>query len=187
LITDTDADGPRDWANERQRLLARHPRSTWRDARSERVRFWLDVHERLRRTCDALCGTVDDYRALRIRAAELAIRTAPPLHALLADLHDHHRAEDFDYFPTLRRQEPLLVPAFDALERDHLRLGEQLARARAALGALEDAAQRHDATTLALAAGHYADALTRACGQVRLHLHDEEDVVVPLLLERGDG
>lgn len=182
-----DDDHARESPAELRRLLARHPRRTWREARSERIAFWLDVHDGFRQACTALTAAAADYRARRVRATELAIVTGPALHALLTELHAHHRVEDSDYFPTLRRQAPQLGAAFDALERDHRHLAHDLPHACAALAEVESAAERADATTLALAAAQYANALDRVCRRLERHLHDEENLVVPLLLERAEA
>ena len=44
-----------------------------------------------------------------------------------------------------------------------------------------------DADRMRFSGDRYADASDRLIGQLRRHLDDEEDIVVPLVLDRGEG
>ena len=167
-------------------LLERHPRATWprQRQRSASVALWLDVHDGLRRECAALQAAADDYRAGRTSAPPLAARTAPRLHGMLAELKGHHETEDFHYFPALRERHPQLAGGFDALAGDHSRLERAMADAAHALGLLlaastegaDPSAARHAAERFVATGAE----LTAGLGR---HLADEEDLVIPLLLD----
>jgi len=178
------------WPAELGFLLERHPRATWPTARSATVAFWLDVHERLRRDAAGLDAAGAEYRAGRSSPAQLAVIAAPRLRGLVAAMHGHHQIEDFDYFPEFRRAEPRLAAGFDRLEREHAALNRSVDTALAALAELRAAAERttepSSASTLKLAGQRYVDAAATLSAELLRHLHDEENLVVPLLLERAD-
>ena len=178
------------WPAELKVLLERHPRATWPTARSASVAFWLDVHERLRRDAAGLDAAGDEYRGGRSSPAQLAVIAAPRLRGLIAAMQGHHQIEDFDYFPEFRRAEPRLAAGFDRLEREHATLNRVVDDALTALAELRAAAERgaepSSAATLKLAAQRYVDAAAALSVELLRHLHDEENLVVPLLLERDD-
>jgi hypothetical protein len=172
-------------------LLERHPRSIWPAARSATIAFWLDVHERLRRDAAGLDAAGNDYRSGRSTPAQLAVIAAPRLRGLVAAMQGHHQIEDFEYFPEFRRAEPRLATGFDRLERDHAALSGKIDAALAALAELHATAERsadpEAAATPKIAAQRYIDAAASLSADLLRHLSDEEDLVVPLLLESGDA
>ncbi len=168
-------------------LLERHPRATWSAQTSPTVLQWLEVHDDFRREGVALTLAGDDCRNGRLAVRELATLAAPRLHGMVGRLHGHHEVEDYHYFPAFREAEQRLVPGFDLLANDHVLLHADMERALAALTDLVAAA---DATAAgAAAARHAADRYVREsdalCRRLVRHLSDEEDLVIPLLLERG--
>ena len=168
-------------------LLERHPRATWPTAGSSTAAFWLDVHEHLRRDTAGLELAADDYRRGRSSAAQLAVIAAPRLRGLVARMHGHHQIEDTLYFPAFRRTEPRLGAGFDRLERGHSTLNLGVETTLAALAELRAAAERAaEPATLRLAAERYVDAAAALCRGLLRHLEDEENLVVPLLIARGD-
>jgi hypothetical protein len=186
----SDSDRRAGWPAELKFLLERHPRATWPASHSPTVGFWLGVHERLRRDCAGLLAATDDHRSGRHSPVQLAVVAAPRLHGLIAAVHGHHQVEDFQYFPAFRRAEPRLTPGFEQLEREHAALFDDVDAALAALAELRASAQRTSgpasAATLELAAQRYGEVTQRLCARLVRHLADEEDLVVPLLLEHGD-
>jgi hypothetical protein len=171
------------WLAELERLLERHPRATWPSARSATAAFWLGVHEHLRRDAAGLAAASDDYRD---SPARLAVVAAPRLRGLIAAMHGHHQVEDFHYFPEFRRTKPALAAGFDRLEHEHASLSRNVEAALAALGELRGAAELTTETvTQQLAAQRYIDAAAELCVALLRHLDDEENLVVPLLLEGG--
>lgn len=185
-----DLDTREGWAAELLFLLERHPRATWSAQRALGVQFWLDVHDHLRRDCVGLELAADEYRAKRSSAAQLAVIAGPRLRGLIAGVHGHHQIEDFHYFPAFRQAEPRLAPGFDVLESDHSRLARDVDAALGALGELRAAAEHADrlgaAATLELAAERYIASGQTLSRRLWRHLTDEESLVVPLLIERGD-
>jgi hypothetical protein len=181
--TEADNDG---WPAHAKILLERHPRASWPGGRSASAAFWLEVHEHLRRDAAGLLAAGNDHRGSPQR---LAVVAAPRLNGLIAAMHGHHQIEDFHYFPTFRRTEPRLAAGIDRLERDHASLGRRIDAALAALGELRAAAQPSELpealTTMQLAAARYVDAAAALCAELTRHLDDEENLVVPLLLESG--
>jgi hypothetical protein len=183
VSTKADTDGE---SSRSKVLLERHPRSSWHGAHSASAAFWLEVHEHLRRDAAGLLAAGSDYRGSPQR---LAVVAAPRLNGLIAAMHGHHQIEDLHYFPLFRRTEPQLAAGFDRLERDHAALGRHVEAAVAALrelrAAVEHAVQPADGSTVELAAGRYVEAAAALCGELTRHLDDEENIVVPLLLESG--
>lgn len=168
-------------------LLERHPRATWRTAGSSSVAFWLEVHEQLRREAAGLELAADDYLQHRSTPARLAAIAAPRLRGLVARMLGHHQIEDSAYFPAFRRAEPRLGAGFDRLERGHASLNARVAAALAALAALQAAAEQPaEAAAPQLAADRYVAAAAALCRTLQQHLEDEENLVVPLMLERSD-
>ncbi len=175
------------WSAELRVLLERHPRASWPAQGSATVQLWLEVHDGFRRECVALSRAGDDCREGRLSARELAVVAAPRLRGMVARLHGHHEIEDHHYFPTLAGAERHLARDFDLLTADHALLQEEIGRALAALDGLVAAADAPAAE--APAVGHAVDRYVRdsdrLCRRLVRHLSDEEDLVIPLLLERG--
>lgn len=179
--TDTPA-----WSRELRTRLERYPRETWRSDPTPAVELWLEVHDSFRRESEALESAADAYRLGRLAARELAALAAPRARGLVVRLHGHHEIEDFHYFPAFRGFEPRLAKAFDALANDHARLQRHVDASLAALRELlsaTDAAgdgevvRRH-------AAERYVRETDDMCRALARHLRDEEDLIIPLLLER---
>lgn len=172
------------WSKQLAFLLERHPRPTWPARHSPTAEFWLSVHERLRRDCAGIRAAGDEHGSAPPR---LAVVAAPRLHGLVAATHGHHQIEDFQYFPAFRRAEPRLARGFDLLERDHAELRCDIDAALAALVELQAAAERsQEPATPRFAAERYIRAAAALCNSLLKHLDDEEDLVVPLLIEHGD-
>lgn len=177
-------DGDSDWQAASRALLERHPRESWHTARSPSAAFWLEIHAHLRHAADGLLAAADEYRH---SPQQLAVVATPRLRGLIAAMHGHHQIEDFHYFPAFRRAEPRLAAGFDLLERDHSMLGSSVDAALAALDDLHAAVARSaepgTRETLTLAVRRYLDAAAALCRELAQHLDDEENLVVPLLLE----
>jgi hypothetical protein len=174
------------WPEELLELLKRHPRSGWRAAPSPIARFWLERHDAFRRRAAELEALIDDYRADRLVAGELAMRTAPGLQILLGELHGHHQIEDFHYFPHFRTVEPRLARGFDALAKDHEMMHasiesviESFNAVAAALGSGSDIASQVERAV----AEAFVEASMALQRRLARHLDDEEDLIIPLMLE----
>lgn len=181
-----DLDERRGWPDEWLVLLERHPRDTWRTSSSAVAHFWLERHDAFRRQGAAVAALAGDYRTSRLTPAELAARSAPVLWSLLAPLDGHHQIEDFHYFPYFRETEPRLAAGFESLERDHVVLHASIEDVVRRFNALTAAAEQ-DAMSSAQhrAADAYIDASLQLERRLTRHLDDEEDLVIPVMLERG--
>jgi iron-sulfur cluster repair protein YtfE (RIC family) len=168
------------------RVLARlHPRETWADHANlgQIAAFWLQRHAMFRQLDTVIRegseAALDDW------PGDAAFKSwlARHLSWLLGQLEEHHHVEDRYYFPVFRRAEPRLVAGFELLERDHAALhttiGGIVEQANAVLGG-----ERAADVRAALARFH--DAQVVMGRDLIQHLDDEEDLVVPLLLERGE-
>lgn len=168
-------------------LIARYPRDVWtsHDNLGDMARFWLSRHAMFRELGTTLDQANAHFRNDKLGAREFAGFFAPRLQFFLQQLHAHHHIEDDHYFPIFRRADERLIRGFDILDRDHDTLGAgieaSVTAANRFLRALEGPPDE-----LARAAEDYAaTGATLLRGLVR-HLDDEEDLIVPLILDRGE-
>lgn len=169
-------------------LVEKYPRPGWEAHRefNALTRFWLDRHLMFRRLQASLVSETqgfldggEDPRRFGARLSRLA-------GSYLNELHGHHQIEDMHYFPLLRAQDARLIAGFDLLDRDHHDLDAGLHRladgTNAVLRGLGDARAERDA------AGSLLGELDRFTVFLDRHLTDEEDLIVPVILEyRGAG
>ena len=126
------------------------------------------------------------FRAGTLPGAEVSRQLVPRLQFLLSQLNVHHQIEDLHYFPIFRAADARLACGFDVLEGDHHAIHADMA------------ATADTANTLLRALANEADGLCR-CGDdyaaasgalikgLIRHLDDEEDLIVPLILDRGEA
>lgn len=181
---DGDSEQTLAWSRELRARLERHPRSAWREAPTPSARFWLEVHDGFRREAEGLISLLDRQRSGRFAAGELAAVSGARLRGLIVRLRGHHEIEDFEYFPALRALEPKLAPGFDLLASDHARLQRQTAESLSALAELLAAVDAKDAAATAWVTDRYASRTEELCRTLARHLHDEEELIIPLLLEQ---
>lgn len=174
-------------SDEFRMLTRRHPRETWASHANlgELARFWLDRHEMFRRLDEIIRSGTEAALEQRIEPSACKPWLSGRLRWLLWQLEEHHQVEDYHYFPVFRRAEPRLAAGFELLERDHAALhaaiGGIVERANAVLA---QGTPGHDAFRAGLA--RFRDAHVDLGGTLLRHLDDEEDLVIPLLLERGE-
>ena len=162
---------------------------SWRKDPSPVARFWLEIHDGFRRDSDGLVALLDEHRGLdehrrQRTAAELAVVSGRRLESMIARLRGHHEIEDFEYFPAFRALDPKLAPGLDVLASDHARLQRLVDEALAARSELLATIENDKAAT-PRATDRYASRAGELCRALTRHLHDEEELVIPLLLERG--
>ena len=109
----------------------------------------------------------------------------PRLQFLLEQLNVHHQIEDYHHFPRLRAADERLARGFDILEHDHHAIHADMAATAEAANAMLRALQS-DADTLRRRGDDYAAASGALLGGLVRHLDDEEDLIVPLILDRGE-
>ena len=169
-------------------LADQYPRGEWQ-AHSNihgMAGFWLQRHDMFREMGVLLTGGIADYREGRKDAREFAAFFAPRLNRFLGNLDGHHNVEDHHYFPVFAKAEPRLRRGFDILDGDHHLIHDALERnaetANAFLRALQESEDRQR-----FAADAYADENSRLIAMLKRHLDDEEDLIIPLILDRGDS
>ena len=182
---DGTAGGRAAWREELEALVRRHPRETWPSHANlgELARFWLQRHELFRHLDEVIRSGVEGALEQGIEATAFKPWLNRHLGWSLWQLEEHHQVEDHHYFPLFRRAVPRLAPGFELLEGDHgalhTAIGGVVERAAAVLASEAPAAFRSDLARFRDVQIHLGRALIR-------HLHDEEDLVIPLLLERGE-
>lgn len=167
---------------EELRVLARlYPRATWRGHPnfSDLTAFWLERHLMFRE----VLARIQSATELHIAAPQE--RFGPEIARytgfLLNQLHEHHGIEDHHYFPRLVGFDARLARAFEMLDADHHALDAHingLATATNAVLSALNAGQPAEAGPLLEVQQGFERFLDR-------HLSDEEEIIVPVLLEYG--
>ena len=169
------------------RLLETYPREIWaaHDNIHGLASMWLQRHDMFRDLGGLLTAAIADYREGRKDARAFAGFFAPRLEFFLGHLNGHHQVEDQHYFPVFARAESRLKRGFDILDKDHHLIHDALERnaetANAFLRALGENEDRQR-----FAADAYAAENERLVAMLGRHLTDEEDLIVPLILDRGE-
>jgi hemerythrin-like domain-containing protein len=175
------------WPEDLRVLLTRYPREQWDTHANlgDMARFWLSRHAMFRE----LSATIEDitrtFQAGQLLPAEFVRQFVPRLQFLLDQLNVHHRIEDMHYFPIFQAVEVRLSRGFDVLESDHHHIHADMARTAETANALLHAL-RGDADRLRGCGDDYADASAVFLKGLIRHLDDEEDLIVPLILDRGE-
>lgn len=171
-----------------QFLIQRYPRDDWRrpGALSSMGRFWLKRHAFFRELSGALSASIEKLREESFEPRAFAEWFAPRLNYLLSDLDGHHNIEDVHYFPIFMDAEPRLRRGFDILDADHHTIHDLLeSNAMAGNRFLQGLMSGGDA--LRFAAEAYGTEADRLVNGLMRHLEDEEDLIVPLLMDRADS
>ena len=175
------------WPEDLRVLVARYPREQWDDHPNlgEMARFWLSRHAMFRELSTAIEQIAALFRAGQIPPEEFARQFVPRLQFMLDQLNVHHQIEDLHYFPIFRAADDRLARGFDVLESDHHHIHADMARTAETANALLRSLQG-GGDTMRRCGDNYADASgTLLKGLVR-HLDDEEDLIVPLILDRSE-
>jgi hypothetical protein len=168
-------------------LVAKYPRESWKAHRNVHgmAMMWLQRHDMFRELGGILSGAIADYREGKTTAPQFAEFFAPRLNFFLGHLDGHHNVEDHHYFPIFARIESRLKRGFDILDSDHHLIHDALERnAETANGFIR--ALQGDDDAKRFAADAYASENERLVAMLARHLDDEEDLIIPLILERGD-
>jgi Hemerythrin HHE cation binding domain len=172
-------------------LLRKYPRDQWaNDARLHGLaEGWLQRHNLFRELSVLTGGMTTD---LREREGRMSPTTFLPLFQrrmglLLGELDRHHHVEDDYYFPTFAAAVPKLQKGFDILDNDHGVIHGAIdslgTASRELIAALSGEASDRD--------GDVTRVVERLAGEIEgfdrtllRHLEDEEDLIIPLILER---
>ena len=176
------------WPEDLRVLVSRFPREQWAGHANlgEMARFWLSRHAMFRELTAMIREIEAQFRDGRLSPQEFAGAFVPRLQFLLSQLEVHHQIEDYHYFPIFRAADKRLARGFDVLEGDHHAIHADMARVADTANALLRALAG-DADTLRRCGDDYAAASAALPKGLMRHLDDEEDLIVPLILDRGEA
>jgi hypothetical protein len=175
------------WPDELRLFLDRFPRADWppRAEIGAVAKFWLDIHDGFRGFAGKLTAATVEFREQRVTPTHFRSWFAPRLDMFLSHLNGHHQIEDYEYFPLFVTAESRLKRGFDILENDHAVIHAAMDRlVETANGFL--AVAPDDGDRLRYAGDAYAQASDRLMTMLGRHLDDEEDLIVPVILARGE-
>ena len=175
------------WPEDLRVMLSRYPREKWESHANlgDMARFWLSRHAMFRELSATIEQVTEQFRAGKLPPLEFARQFVPRLQFILDQLNVHHQIEDFHYFPIYRAADARLSLGFEVLEGDHHHIHGDMARTAETANALLQAL-RGDADTLRRCSDGYANASAVLLKGLIRHLDDEEDLIVPLILDRGE-
>jgi hemerythrin-like domain-containing protein len=187
LPADLKLDARAGWPADLRLLIDRYPREVWAGHANlgAMAQFWLSRHAMFREIGDTLEHASTAFRDGSASAADFRAWFPPRLQFFLQQLNAHHQIEDLHYFPVFQAAESRLAHGFDVLERDHTVIHVQIDATVDAANAFLRTAVNDDAVREA--GERYArqsDALLRLLTQ---HLGDEEDLIIPLILDRSEA
>uniref|UniRef100_UPI003BACABAF hemerythrin domain-containing protein n=1 Tax=Stappia sp. TaxID=1870903 RepID=UPI003BACABAF len=184
----TDLDTRPGLPEDQRFLLEVHPRETWagHDNLGGLMRFWLSRHDGFREMGAGLDSLISDFGEGNVAAPDLAPLLVPRLQVFLGELHHHHLIEDHHYFPVFVAAENRMARGFELLENDHEVIHARIEAVAESANALLRDLQAADPDRIRRAADAYAGESGRLISGLMRHLGDEEDLIVPLVLERGE-
>ena len=176
------------WPEDLRVLIARYPREQWQGHANlgEMARFWLSRHAMFRELATMITAISTAFRNGALSASEFPRQFVPRLQFLLSQLGVHHQIEDLHYFPIFRAADARLARGFDVLEADHHAIHADMAATADAANALLRALNG-EAQALRRCGDDYAQTSGALIKGLIRHLDDEEDLIVPLILERGEA
>jgi hemerythrin-like domain-containing protein len=176
------------WPEDLRVLIAHYPREQWRGHANlgDMARFWLSRHAMFRELAALVAAIAAQFHSGTLSAAEFPRQLVPRLQFLLSQLGVHHQIEDLHYFPIFRAADARLARGFDVLENDHHAIHADMAETADTANALLRALSG-DADVRRRCADNYAQASGALIKGLIRHLDDEEDLIVPLILDRGEA
>lgn len=169
-------------------LYEKYPRADWHSVHTigELGSFWLSRHDMFREFGRMLNSGLNDLREDRVPADRFARWFAPRLNHFLGDLEGHHQIEDYQYFPLFAAADARLARGFELLEEDHHLIHALLERNAESANAFHRDLMSGSAQMPYSRDAYAVEADTLLRGLMR-HLEDEEDLLIPLLLDQGEG
>ncbi|MBZ0227663.1 MAG: hemerythrin domain-containing protein [Bauldia sp.] len=182
-----DLDRRTGWPDELRFLLDRYPRDAWPAHANlgEMARFWLGIHDGFRNLGNALATGTLEFREGRLDPAAYRAWFQPRLSYFLSGLEGHHQIEDRQFFPLFGAAEPRLARGFAVLEQDHGAIHQAMLDVVGAANAFLQAPDA-DRDRSRAAADRCAEAGEALLAKLVHHLDDEEDLIIPLILDRGE-
>ncbi|MEQ8697597.1 MAG: hemerythrin domain-containing protein [Bauldia litoralis] len=183
-----DLDTRKGWPDDLRILLDTYPREVWQDHVNlgDMARFWLHIHNQFRALGGELKDLGEGFREGRIEAADYRARYPRRLSQFLGGLEGHHSIEDYQFFPLFAAAEPRLAQGFEVLESDHESIHAAMIAAFDSANALVGTFDKDRDAVMRAAEQHDTDS-ERLLAKLIHHLDDEEDLIIPLILDRGEG
>jgi iron-sulfur cluster repair protein YtfE (RIC family) len=187
LTADLALDTRAGWPADLRVLADRYPREVWTGHANlgQMAQFWLQRHDMFREIGQALEQATAAFREGTASPQDFRAWFPPRLQFFLEQLHAHHQVEDLHFFPVFQAAEARLARGFTVLEADHRVIHAAI------VGAVDTAnaflATPADANALRRAGDRYAAAGDVLTAKLTRHLRDEEDLIIPLILDRGEG
>ncbi|MEP3048589.1 MAG: hemerythrin domain-containing protein [Roseibium sp.] len=169
-------------------LARKHPREIWAAHQNlgPLTEFWLARHNGFRQLGTVLDDLLTKFREQKIQADQFGGLFVPRLHQFLGELEHHHNIEDHHYFPVFITAEKRLVAGFELLENDHELIHHRIETVVGSANKLFGQMQEGGWDEIRRAADDYATVSDTLISGLMRHLDDEEDLIVPLILERGE-
>ena len=187
LAADLALDSRSGWPAEMRLLIDRYPREVWSGHANlgAMAQFWLSRHDMFREIGTALEQAATGFRKGNVAAEDFRAWFPSRLQFFLQQLHAHHQIEDLHYFPVFQAAEARLARGFDVLESDHAMIHRQIDATVEAANSFLQTPVNHDA--LRGRAERYAGASDALLRLLTRHLGDEEDLIIPLILDRTEA
>ena len=168
-------------------LLAEFPRPVWEGHpnNGQWCQFWLQRHQMFRDYSAALTDACAQLSDGKIEAQAFHEWFVPRVNFYLGEIDTHHKVEEYHYFPALAQADEKMRRGIELLEGDHRVVHDLLHAAHGTIVAL-DAAIRETPADIASAAPAARDGIVALGAGLGRHLDDEEDIIVPLILERTE-
>jgi len=184
LILDRRTALPEDYAF----LLKAHPRPTWEGHpnNGQWCQFWLARHTMFREFGEGLTDACEKLEAGQVEPQGFHEWFMPRVSFFLGELDTHHKVEEYHYFPLLSQADPRMEKGVALLEGDHEVIHDLLRGAYDTIIALDAAIQEKPDDVMGLVP-RMGDDLAALDKGLKRHLDDEEDLVVPLILDRSEA
>lgn len=185
LNIDSRQDLPQEWLF----LLREYPRDAWlgHGNLGPLTNFWLNRHDGFRNFGNTLISMLRQFREGQIPPERFGGMFAPQLQHFLTELHNHHMIEDHHYFPVFMEAEKRLLPGFELLENDHEVIHHRIETVIGSANELIGQLQEGDRDAIRRASDNYAATSDMLLMGLKRHLADEEDLIVPIILSRGES
>src|SRR5256714_6748 len=175
------------WPADLRLLIDRYPREVWAGHANlgAMAQFWLQRHGMFREIGAALDEAAAAFRDGTARAEDFRAWFPPRLQFFLQQLNAHHQIEDLHYFPVFQAAEARLAHGFEVLESDHKVIHDQIVATVEQANDFLRMPVNDDA--LHGVGERYAVANDALLRLLTRHLGDEEDLIIPLILDRSEA
>lgn len=186
LALDVRTGLPQEWLF----LLEKHPRPVWHEnpGLGQTGEIWLGNHGYFRSLSSYIGEATDSLWHGQLDPIVYSEILKTRAGALLSGLEGHHRIEDEHYFPKFSLAEPRLIHGFELLDADHRAMHEAIENfSRSAHTMLAAMALADGSLTPGVNQGaeEFSRFLIKFQALLARHLDDEEDLVIPLIIERA--